>query len=295
MKRIPRWFTFFAFLLIGQVGNATFGASEEEAIRATAEEYAKAFNAGDVDSIVSLWSDDGDFIDGAGKSFRGKDAIRSELKDFFAKYPKASMKIVIDTIHVDSPELAIEDGITQVRADPNGNPVNTRYTVVHVKEGDRWVMQSVREGAAVAPSNYDRLKGLEWMVGDWVDQGEGGESVQSSCDWSVHKNFLIRTFTTVFEGGNATSGTQTIGWDPSDGSIKSWTFDTNGGITTGVWSKEGDKWHCQVATVLRGGEKFTATEVLSVVDENTHTWQSVDRHIDGDSLPDTEVVTITRQ
>ncbi len=295
MRRLIGFSTLVILTFAGSIRIVCAEDADIEAIQKSAEEYVTAFNKGDFESIVALWSENGDYVDPSGKSYRGKDAIKGEMKDFFSRYPGASMKIVIDTIHVDSPGVAIEDGVSQVRYDPNGGPANTRYTVVHVKEGDRWLMQSMREGKAVAPSNHDELKGLDWMVGDWIDTGEQGETVQSSCGWSVNKNFLIRTYTTFFEEGNSTSGTQTIGWDPGSGSIKSWTFDTNGGITEGVWSKDGDKWLCKMTTVLRTGEKFSATEVLVVVDENSHTWQSLNRKIDDEALPETEVVTIYRQ
>ena len=40
---------------------------------------------------------------------------------------------------------------------------------------------------------HERLKELEWMVGDWLD--ESSESIiHATCRWSEDKNFLLRDF-----------------------------------------------------------------------------------------------------
>ena len=47
-----------------------------------------------------------------------------------------------------------------------------------VKRDGKWKMASVREaGPGDEPSShYDQLKALEWLIGDWVDADDGGNS-----------------------------------------------------------------------------------------------------------------------
>ena len=37
-------------------------------------------------------------------------------------------------------------------------------------------------------------------------------------------------------------GTQRIGWDPVAGQFRSWDFDSQGGYSEGLWSRDGDRW-----------------------------------------------------
>ena len=79
---------------------------------------------------------------------------------------------------------------------PGAEPDVTRYTVVHTKSLDgKWQMAFARDtsltqegnapassepvagtatrggNAAGQPANFERLKPLAWMVGNWIDEG----------------------------------------------------------------------------------------------------------------------------
>ena len=87
---------------------------------------------------------------------------------------------------------------------------------------------SVREELEPGLPHQERLKELEWLVGDWID--ESSESViHGTCRWSADKNFLLRDFTIQSEGKPVMTVTQRIGWDPLSKQIKSWVFDSEGG------------------------------------------------------------------
>ena len=125
-----------------------------------------------------------------------------------------------------------------------GAPVARLYTVLFVKRDGRWLMADVRETDDTAASPHDRLKELEWMIGQWVD--ESPEAVISTdCRWSDDKNFLLRSYTIQVAGVPAMSGVQRIGWDPITGQIKSWVFDSQGGHSEGLWSRDGNRWAVQ--------------------------------------------------
>jgi hypothetical protein len=68
----------------------------------------------------------------------------------------------------------VEDGTTAV-LEPDGTaPSRARYSNFFVKQDGQWLLASVREAAYVPPSNYENLRGLEWVIGEWVDENPGG-------------------------------------------------------------------------------------------------------------------------
>ena len=50
----------------------TDNEAEEKAIRATADEFVKAFNAGDAKAIGALWAPDAEYTDESGQAFQGR-------------------------------------------------------------------------------------------------------------------------------------------------------------------------------------------------------------------------------
>ena len=69
-------------------------------------------------------------------------------------------------------------------------PKNSDYTAIHVKRDGKWLLDRVsEEESPVIFSNYDRLKDLEWMIGDWVDQDDRSSvemNVQMDQESDVH-------------------------------------------------------------------------------------------------------------
>ncbi|MCH7790096.1 MAG: hypothetical protein IH940_11750 [Acidobacteria bacterium] len=91
------------------------------------------------------------------------------------------------------------------------------------------------------------------------------------------------------------SGTQVIGWDPAANTIRSWVFDSDGGITEGVWTRRDDGWSIRAVGVLPDGRKASMVNIIRLIDDNTFTWQSVGREVDGELLPNIDEVTVIRK
>lgn len=267
--------------------------ADEKAIRAAAASFAQAFNAGDAKALAAHWRPDGDLVDDSGRSFQGRDAIEREYKAFFAEHPGATLEVEVDTIRTAGPNLAIEDGNARVRSEPNGPSTLGRYTAVHLKDGGKWLMTSVREARLARVSPHEHLKDLEWMVGDW--QAKAGDAkIAVHCEWTEGKQFLRRTVQTSEGQQKGRSATQVIGWDPTRGCVRSWLFDSEGGFGEELWEREGSKWILEAAGVHPDGSESSATNILTIVDADHITWQSVARSLDDASLPDTAVVGISR-
>lgn len=269
-------------------------AQDERAIRQTSDSYVDAFNRGDAAALAAHWTEDGTFITPTGEEFAG----RKQLEDAFKKFLSESKGIKLDVttlaIYLESPTEAIEEGVATTRQSGE-QPESTRYVAWYVKRNGDWKIAKLREVVPLgAPSHYDKLKALEWMIGDWVDKDESG-ALESRCFWSKNRNYLVRSFSLTVAGQTAFEGTQVIGWDPASKQIRSWVFDSNGGFGQGTWSKRGESWRVNSMIVLNTGEKASSINVLTPLDDNSFTWQSTGREVAGELLPNTPKVTVVRK
>ena len=139
-----------------------------------------------------------------------------------------------------------------------------------------------------------QLAALEWMIGDWVDEGDG-VTILLENRWSKNKFFIIRSFTVTVDGQVGLEGKQVLTWDPIKKTIRSWVFDSEGGFGEAVWTQRDDKWVATSSQVLKGGKRASSINVITPVDKDSFTWQSIGREVDGELLPNTPKVTIVRK
>jgi uncharacterized protein (TIGR02246 family) len=269
-------------------------AADEKALKKRAEDFIAAFNAGDAKAVAGFWTPDGDYVDEAGHALNGRKAIQEAFEKEFAAAKGAKLRINPTSLRFVKPDLAIEDGTTEVVYPGDLPPAGARYTVVHVKQDGQWYLASVRDAVLVPPSGHDNLQNLDWLTGDWVDEAQQGESAKASFSWAENDNFLVSTFVVTLKDVPVAGGTQWIGWDGAAKGIRSWSFGSNGGISEGTWSRDGDKWTVKTTATMRDGKKATATNVITKVNDDHFTWQSTNRSADGKALPDTEVVKMKR-
>ena len=138
------------------------------------------------------------------------------------------------------------------------------------------------------------LDELAWMVGRWVDQGEDA-TITTTCRWTKNRSFLSRSFKVTMGEEVTLEGTQVVGWDPTEGRIRSWTFDSEGGFGEGRWIADGNRWLVKTSYVLASGERASALNVFTYIDQDTFRWQSIDREIAGELQPSIAEVTVVRQ
>ena len=167
------------------------------------------------------------------------------------------------------------------------------YTVLYVKRDGRWLISSVREEPDPLVRPHDRLKDLEWMVGEWVDEGPDSV-VRVNCRWSEDENFLIRSFTVKRQGKPVMTVTQRIGWDPLARQFRSWEFDSEGGFGEGKWSRDGDRWVVKHTGVRPEGTTASATNIMTEKRPDLVRWVSTDRVIGDESVPDDDAYVLVR-
>lgn len=269
-------------------------AEAEQAIRAAMESYVQAFNGGDAAAVAAFWGDTGQYVGPSGERLRGLKAIQEALSGFFQENPGVRLEVSATSVRLISRDVAIEEGTARVLR-PGAVPEELSYIAIHKKQKGGWKLDTVRETALPGRSSpYDQLKDLEWMIGDWVDQGEGA-TVETACQWTKNKSFITRTFRVIVGDQVDLEGTQVIGWDPQARRIRSWVFDSDGGFGEGRWTRKGNTWIVETDHVLPDGGKGTSVNVFNYIDENSFTWQAVGREIDGERLPDIEKVTVVRK
>ncbi|REK13029.1 MAG: SgcJ/EcaC family oxidoreductase [Planctomycetota bacterium] len=268
--------------------------TDEQAIRDAAEAYVKAFNAGDASAVAAAWADDGEWTDEYGRNFKGRDDIEREFAAIFAEQPGAEIDIDIASIRFLSPDVAVETGTSHARSKKGSAGAPIKYTAVHVKRDGKWQLANVNESRVADAGGEQRLAGLAFLVGEWkADLGQG-KTYRLNCEWMPEKAFLKRTFT-VDEGKQTlSSGTQIIGWDPVLGSVVSWTFDSSGGFGHEMWQDKGERWEISASSVMPDGATALSTNYLKRLNNNAFTWQSVERSMNEQLLPDTALVRVER-
>ncbi|MHC2069890.1 YybH family protein [Bremerella sp. T1] len=282
------------------VGEATveieFVLNEDEsAILKAIDSYAEAFNKGDAKALAQHWTVDGEFVTPSGDVLKGRAALEEDFTAYFEQNAGVKLELVDTQIKLLSPHVASETGVARVLL-PEQEPSETIYEAFHVKTAEGWRIDSVKEDAPAepAPSHYERLQPLQWMIGTWVDDSEDDVTVETSSRWTTNQNFIVRTFRVFMDGVVDFEGTQVIGWDPSVGAIRSWTFDSDGGFGVGRWTQQGSRWTVQSLNVLPDGRRGSSTNIYDLVDENTVQFKTIGRQVDGELLPNVSSITIIR-
>jgi uncharacterized protein (TIGR02246 family) len=274
----------------------TPASDDRVAIGQAVQAYVRAYNNHDAKALADLWLPDGVYMNrGSDEQVAGREALERDFATHFTRWPDAKLEVQTESVEFVSPNVAVEHGKAVVLLGEN-ELIKSRYSVVYIESGRRWLIDRVSEEREPPgpQTNYDHLKQLEWMIGNWVDH-EGGEVVRTECEWSRNKNFLVRAFSVSIEGELELSGMQLVGWDASRKEIRSWVFDSEGSFAEGEWSTVGDRWLVKTTATLPDGVTASSTSILQSLDDNRFSWQKVNRVVDGEILPNIAEIIIVRE
>lgn len=265
------------------------------AIQSAHEAVLETFNAHDPAGIAGLFTPSGELIDENGGVHAGRDAIRDAFTAFFEAFPNARLLMEVEDVRRIDDDLAIEEGVRLVLVDEGETAAQVRFVAVRTKEGDAWPIASYREFADdPAPSAREMVEQLEWIVGDWIDESPEGRT-QISYRWSEDGNYLLGEFNLAVGGLQTGRSTQRIGWDPVDLTLRSWTFDSDGGFSEGVWTPDDEGWVVRSFATLPDGSTGTATLTFSMPDDDHVSISGEDRFVAGESEPDFSLTIARRQ
>lgn len=265
-------------------------AEDRAAIRKAIDSFAKVFAARDAKALAAHFTAEGEFQNVQGVKLRGREALERAFAEFFSKTPEVTAEVRSESLRFLSTGSAIDEGSVTVQRGPANPATKARYTALVVQEGGSWLLASLSESPA---EDQPSIADLGWLVGKWESAGAGGAEIETAYAWDPGKKFIYMRFTRK-ETDLALSGTQVIGLDPATGIIHSWTFETSGGIGEADWSRDGDHWVLDAAGTLADGRTLTETNVLRRVNDDTFTWQSVNRTLGDAELEDLPPTKITR-
>jgi uncharacterized protein (TIGR02246 family) len=270
-------------------------ATDEAAIRKSVEAYVAAFNQADAKALAAMWSPEAVYSNPvSGEEAVGREAIEAQFVAIFTETPGIKLAATTNSVEFVSPNVAIEKGVAQVTRQDQAAE-ESEYSAVYIKREGQWLLDRVTETEVPQVSTqYEHLKELEWMIGTWVDQDEESQII-TRCQWSQNQNFIIRFFSVNVRDQLQLSGLQIVGWDPQANKIRSWVFDSDGGFGDGMWVKKDASWHVNSTGILPDGGKSTSVQIIRLVDDNTYTWQVVNREVDGELLPNVDEVVVVRQ
>jgi uncharacterized protein (TIGR02246 family) len=268
---------------------------DEAAIREMVASYVQAFNRHDAEALAEHWSPDAVYLNRTtGEEVVGRTAIAEQFRTLLQEQPELKVEVTVESIQFISPTVAIEHGRTRLLA-PNAEPEEIDYTAVDVKRDGKWLLDRVTDKSKeIIASHYEQLKELEWMVGQWSGAADNAE-IELECNWTKNQNFLTRAFKITFDEGSVFSGMQIIGWDPASNTIRSWTFDSDGTFAEATWKKKGDRWFLPNRGVLPDGRPATMINVMKQLDENSFTWQTIERTAGEELLPNIDEIQLVRR
>jgi uncharacterized protein (TIGR02246 family) len=276
----------------GKPSPAAVSSPEEKAIRDADEAFVRDYNKADAKALAARFAEDAEVIEADGTRYRGRTLIERRLAETFAESPGVKLAIKADSVHLLSPEVAKEEGSTTVTS-TGGAAEARRHTALLVKRDGRWLISSIREEADPFVSPRERLKELEWMIGEWVDQGPDSH-VRVNCRWSEDGNFLIRSFTVKVAGKTAMTVHQRVGWDPLAKHFRSWEFDSEGGYGEGRWGRDGDRWVIKHTGVRPEGLTASSTNIVERQRPDLVRWVSTDRVFGDHLVPEQEDYVMVR-
>jgi uncharacterized protein (TIGR02246 family) len=266
---------------------------DEEQIRKSVVDFVELYNAHKATELAALFAADARLVYRDGTEENGREEIKKSLEEAFSANPKIATSVVVESIRFLTPDVAVEEGFTTTFPDGETLTSRGRYTVLHLKLDGRWQMQSVRVVEEESLSAYAELATLQWLVGEWIDEGRD-EDVHTTFRWDDNKSFLLEEFQVVRGGEVVLKGSQRIGWDPQAKQVRSWTFDSAGGFGEATWTPAGDDWICKAKGVRPDGASASATRRLTRAAQDRVIWTSVDRLLGDEQLPDLAVTMVRR-
>lgn len=266
--------------------------ADEASVGKSTTEFAKAANARDAKAAAALWTEAGEFTDDEGTSVRGRANLEKMYAESFAATPKGKFEMVLDSVRMLSKNLAISEGVLKFTPKDGSPAAITKFSSVHVREGNGWLVASAKEWLP-ADASLVKLSDLEFLIGDWEAKRDDRE-LRISYAWGDGKAFIQARFTVKNKDETTASGTEILAKDPASGEIRGWLFDKSGTIAESTWMKDGKRWVIDASGTLPMGVEMSATNVLIPLGKDAFTWQSVDRSASGQPLPNVAPLKVTR-
>lgn len=268
---------------------------ESEVVKQRLNSYVSAFNSKNPQEMSKFWATTAQYTNPlTGKTVQGQEQIAQELELVLQNRKNENLKVEITSVNFPQKDLALERG--KATFSREGEPTQEiLFQVVLVNEKGQWNITKIDEIESIqAPSHFEELKELNWLIGEWSDKNDTFD-MDSVYEWDNNRNFINHHFKINVLGHSDLEGKQIIGWDPIKKRIRSWMFDSDGGYAQGKWKKVDNRWIIETTSTLSDGRKGSQTTTITPIDQNSYTLEISDREIDGEILPNVEPFKIMRK
>lgn len=294
---------------LGLGGRSSLGADEPPApVAAAAQDPAfvaaintasaavvAAFDANDPAALAAAFTEGGELVDENGTVHAGRAGIEAAFTQFFERFPGARLLMEVQDVRRVDEEIAVEEGVRLVLVDDGAAAAQVRYVAVRSRRDDAWPIVSYREFADdPPPTAREMLAQLEWLVGDWIDESPDGRTL-ITFRWSEDGHYILGDFNVSVSAQPTTTSQQRIGWDPVTLTLRSWTFDADGGFSEGVWTPAESGWIVRSVATLPDGSTGAATLKLAVQGDDHVVITGADRVVAGAIEPDFTLRIARRQ
>jgi uncharacterized protein (TIGR02246 family) len=264
----------------------------EQAIRDAAASYAAAFNEGDLKGIAAQWAEQAELVE-AEVRLSGRQQIMSAIEAGLARNPGMTIGIDVDEVIFLSPSLARVDGNLWVQFGKEGGGQRSRFTSLRILEGDSWLLAE----STVIPNYDDAIDAVAWLAGTWRGESPLGLSVRLTSELSLDGHVLVSRLIVGQENEPLFEAMDTVHADRQTGELRCWSFDSTGARAEGFVVSDGNRLNRILTGIpsegsLAGQSRWV--QAITQFDENRIALQSIERSIDGEPLPDTDVLILTR-
>lgn len=263
------------------------------AVRHAADDYAAAFNAGDTAALADQWTI-GAELDEAGGLVKGREAIVASLGRLKALYPRASLAVDVTDVQPLGESVARVQGTLAFTRQPGEEPAVSRFDSLRVAENGRWRIAESR----VMPSAKSALADLGWMLGRWQStDAKTGTKVEATYEKTLGGHAIVGRIKTTKGDGAIVESLDVIQADRRTGRVRSWTLDSTGSHAEGVFTTDGMSFNRSMVAAPGDpavGDHAEWVQVLRALGPDKILWHSIERSLDGRSLPDTEPVHLKK-
>ena len=187
----------------------------------------------------------------------------------------------INEITFPSPQEAVVKGVFRLSFKNERPTFESAFRAELIKADGQWKFTTIRQiNLEGVSTQYDHLKELSWLIGDWIDQDQD-VTIALHNAWSMQQNFIVQRFVMYVYDTQVLEGEQVIGWDPIQKEIRSWIFDSDGGFGEGKWFKQNGSYRVKMSYALGDGSKASAVHIYTPINAESYTFSSESRDING--------------
>jgi uncharacterized protein (TIGR02246 family) len=130
--------------------------NDEALIRHNIEQWVEEYNRHDAAALAERYAEDSMYITPTGVMLAGPRQIRDYMEASFKRSPSIEIKVQIDQVKTDGPNLAVGRGLFELTnaLDPAGKPLPMKgpWLSTFLRRGDRWI--PITQAAALTLETY---------------------------------------------------------------------------------------------------------------------------------------------